>query len=407
MTGWGPYVVVLAVSAATTLVATGAWRWLAVRRRLVVPPDERKIHAVPLATLGGVGMLAGFGVGLLWAWGSGDFAEVFGASTEPLGVALAVLVIHGVGAIDEVRKCLGSPSYLHDGVSAPAKMAGMVLAGSIMSIAGVTILHFRVPFGESLGFGDLFVLSPDLSALVTVVWVLGMANAINFIDGLDGLAAGIVAIASAAFFLYSDLLAGEGLIDPGNLGPLLSVIVLGMCLGFLPWNVHPAKIMMGDNGALMLGLLMAAATISVGGRSSDPFSGQAYFFYAPLFIPLVILGVPIIDTAASIIRRAIKGGSPAAADKGHLHHRLIRLGHGQWRSVAILWTWTALLSGFVLYPAYSGRGNAVVPFGIGALALALYTLLHPGVRAARAAANGDASSSEVDEPVRSEAPDGD
>ncbi|QGG94594.1 glycosyltransferase family 4 protein [Actinomarinicola tropica] len=389
MTGWGPYGVVLAATALTTLVATGVWRWFAVRRRLVVPPDERKVHAVPTATLGGIGMLVGFGVGLLVAWGTGDFAEVFGASTEPLGVALAVVVIHGVGAIDEVRKSMGSPSYLHDGLSAPAKMAGMVLAGSILSIAGVTVLHFRVPFGESLGFGDLLVLSPDLSALVTVLWVLGMANAINFIDGLDGLAAGIVAIASGAFFLYADLLSDEGLIDGTNIGPLLAVIVLGMCVGFLPWNVHPAKIFMGDNGALMLGLLMAAATISVGGRSSDPFSGQTFFFYAPLFIPLVILGVPIVDTAASIIRRALRGSSPAAADKDHLHHRLMRLGHGQWRSVVILWLWTALLSGVVLYPAYTGEGNAVVPFGVAALGLALYTLFHPGVRAARAAAADD------------------
>jgi UDP-GlcNAc:undecaprenyl-phosphate GlcNAc-1-phosphate transferase len=397
VTGWGPYGVVLAVTTVATIVATGAWRWFAVRRRLVVPPDERKVHEVPLATLGGVGMLVGFGAGMLWAWASGDFAQVFGASTEPLGVFLAVLVVHSVGAADEVRKCLGSPSYLHDGLSAPAKLAGMVLAGSILSIAGVTILHFRVPFGESLGFGDLLVLSPDLSALVTVVWVIGMANAINLIDGLDGLAAGIVAIASGAFFLYSDLLADEGLIDAGNMGGLLSVVVLGMCLGFLPWNVHPAKIIMGDNGALMLGLLMAAATISVGGRSADPFSGQAYFFYAPLFIPLVILGVPILDTAASIIRRTLKGGSFAVADKGHLHHRLMRLGHGQWRSVLILWAWTALLSGFVLYPAYTGSGNAIVPFGIGALGLALYTLFHPGVRAARAAAANGAGASATDD----------
>jgi UDP-GlcNAc:undecaprenyl-phosphate GlcNAc-1-phosphate transferase len=268
-------------------------------------------------------------------------------------------------------------------------MAGMVLAGTILSIAGVTILHFRVPFGEVFGFGDLFVLSPDLSALITVIWVLGMANAINFIDGLDGLAAGIVAIASAAFFLYAELLTDQGLIDATNIGPLLAVVALGMCVGFLPWNVHPAKIIMGDNGALMLGLLMAAATISVGGRSAEPYSGQAFFFYAPLFIPLVILGVPIFDTAVSILRRARKRMSPAAADKDHLHHRLMRLGHGQRRSVAILWAWTALLSAFVLYPAYTGEGNGLVPLGIAALALVLYTLFHPGVRATRAAANGE------------------
>jgi UDP-GlcNAc:undecaprenyl-phosphate/decaprenyl-phosphate GlcNAc-1-phosphate transferase len=384
VSGLGAYGVVLAVTVTTTFVATGLWRRVALRHNLVHAPDERRVHSVATPTLGGVSMLAGFLAGMATAWAMGAFSDVFSASTEPFGLVIAVLVMHAVGAVDEVRKSPVGPTYLHDGLSAPAKMAGMVLAGSILSLACVTILHFRVPFGESIGVGDLFVLSPDLSALITVVWVLGMANAVNFIDGLDGLAAGIMAIAATAFFFYSDLLVSEGLISSGNMGPLVAVIVAGMCIGFLPWNVHPAKIFMGDNGALMLGLLMAASTISVGGRSDDPFSGQAFFFYAPLFIPLVILGVPIIDTAASIIRRAAKRTSPAHADKDHLHHRLMRLGHGQWRSVAILWTWTALLSGFVLYPAYTGQGNAVVPFGIAALALALYTLFHPGVRRARA-----------------------
>lgn len=389
MSGYGAYGVVLGVTVATTFVATGLWRIVALRRNYVHAPDERRVHTRITPTLGGVGMLAGFVVGMATAWSMGAFSDVFSATTEPLGLVLAVLVMHAVGAVDEVRKSPGGSTYLHDGLSAPAKMAGMVLAGSILSLAGVTILHFRVPFGEVLGLGDLFVLSPDLSALLTVVWVLGMANAINFIDGLDGLAAGIVAIAAGAFFLYSDLLVSEGLITSANMGPLVAVLVLGMCLGFLPWNVHPARIFMGDNGALMLGLLMAASTISVGGRSDDPFSGQAFFFYAPLFIPLVILGVPIIDTAVSIVRRAIRRSNPTIADKDHLHHRLVRLGHGQWRSVVILWTWTALLSGFVLYPAYTGQGNAVMPFAVGALALALYTLFHPGVRRARAESNAD------------------
>jgi UDP-GlcNAc:undecaprenyl-phosphate/decaprenyl-phosphate GlcNAc-1-phosphate transferase len=393
VSGHAAHGVVFAVTAMVTVVATGLWRRVALRRDLVHAPGGRRAHDVATPTLGGVGMLAGFLAGMGVAWSMTEFSDVFGASTEPLGLVLAVLVMHAVGAVDEVRKSPAGPAYLHDGLSAPAKTAGMVLSASILSLAGITILHFRVPFGESLGLGDLFVLSPDLSFLVTVIWVLGMATAINYIDGLDGLAAGIVLIASVAFYLYSDLLRSEGLIAPGNIGPMVAVIVAGMCVGFLPWNVHPAKIFMGDNGALMIGLLMAAATISVGGRSDDPFSGQAFFFYAPLFIPIVILGVPIIDTAFSIVRRAAKGASPAAADKDHLHHRLMRLGHGQWRSVLILWGWTALLSGFVLYPVYTGEGNAVVPFGVGALALALYTLFHPGVREARKGATVPAGES--------------
>lgn len=143
---------------------------------------------------------------------------------------------------------------------------------------------------------------------------------------------------------------------------------------------------MGDGGALMLGLLLAASTMAVGGQSDDPFSGQAWFFFAPLVIPIVILGVPILDTLMAIVRRATRRSGVATADKEHLHHRLMRLGHGQRRSVLILWTWTALLSGLALYPVYTGKGDAIVPLGLAALALLLYTVFHPQVRRSRNAA---------------------
>lgn len=159
-----------------------------------------------------------------------------------------------------------------------------------------------------------------------------------------------------------------------------------MCLGFLPFNVHQAKIFMGDSGALLLGQLMAVSTAVVGGRvtpdvsAGTAASGQTYFFFAPLFIPLVVLGVPIIDLLFAVIRRAARRKGFSTADKGHLHHRLMALGHGHRRSVTILWLWTALLSGLVLYPTYSGRGNGLVPFGIAALGLLLFTVLHPSTR---------------------------
>jgi UDP-GlcNAc:undecaprenyl-phosphate GlcNAc-1-phosphate transferase len=140
---------------------------------------------------------------------------------------------------------------------------------------------------------------------------------------------------------------------------------------------------MGDSGALLLGLLMAASTMVVGGRRDLDFSGQTFFFFAPLVIPLLILGVPILDTVLAIVRRATRRTGVATADKDHLHHRLMRLGHGQRRSVLILWAWTALLSGLVLYPTYTGTGDALVPLGILAAGLLLYTLFHPGIREAR------------------------
>jgi UDP-GlcNAc:undecaprenyl-phosphate GlcNAc-1-phosphate transferase len=373
----GDYAIVFAASLLTTLALTPVVRRFAVRHGILVPPGERRVHERPTPNVGGIAMVIGFLVAMGVAWASGRFTDVFRSSTAPLGVIAASLLIFAVGLIDELRKVHG------EGVSAPAKLAGMVLAGSVLSLAGVSTIFFRVPF---LG---VFSLTPDLSAFITVVWVVGMANAINLIDGLDGLAAGVTAIAAGCFFAYGLRLDDAGVLAPGNIGPLLAVIVLGMCLGFLPYNFYPARIFMGDCGALLLGLLMAASTMSVGGSTDAEFSGSSYFFFAPLFIPLVILGVPIIDTAFAIVRRATRRAGVATADKEHLHHRLMRLGHGQRRSVLILWAWTALLSGMVLYPTYTGRGDALVPIGIAGLGLALFTVFHPGARLARAEQNGD------------------
>jgi UDP-GlcNAc:undecaprenyl-phosphate GlcNAc-1-phosphate transferase len=360
------YVVVLVATVLTTLVLTPVVRRLAVRVGAVVKPDERRVHEQPTPTLGGVAMFAGLLVGMVVAWRLDAFGEVFSGSTEPIGVVIAATLIIAVGVIDDLRE-----------VSAPAKVAGIVVAASVLVIAGISILVLRIPFQGT------FLLSADWSYLLSVLWVLGMTNAINLIDGLDGLAAGIVAIAAGTFFLYALQLGDAGLLQAGNVGPLLAVIVLGMCVGFLPWNVHPAKIFMGDGGALLLGLLMAASTMVVGGRTDQPFSGQSFFFFAPLIIPLLILGVPVLDTVLAIVRRATRRTGLATADKDHLHHRLMRLGHGHGRSVLILWAWTALLSGFVLYPTYSGRGNGIVPLGIAALLLLLVTVLHPTWRASR------------------------
>ncbi|HMC52083.1 MAG TPA: MraY family glycosyltransferase, partial [Acidimicrobiales bacterium] len=205
----------------------------------------------------------------------------------------------------------------------------------------------------------------------------------------DGLAAGIVAIAAGAFFVYGDRLGNVGLLSPGNVGPLLAIITCGVCLGFLPHNFHRrgglgrpsgARIIMGDAGSMLLGLLMAASTMVVGGRTADQFSGQTYFFFAPLFIPFFILGVPMLDTAFALVRRAARRRRVSEADKDHLHHRLMRLGHGHRRAVVILWLWTAILSGLVLFPTFTNTGNAVIPFAVAGLGVALYTYFHPGVR---------------------------
>lgn len=339
-------------------------------------------------------MFLGFAAAMLLAWRMDRFSLVFDSNSEPLGILLAAAIVFATGLIDDVRE-----------LSSPAKITGTVIAGLVLVWFGATMFYFRVPFL------DVFVLSDEWIPIITVLWLVGMTQAINLIDGLDGLAAGIVAIAAAAFFLYSRRLDDLGVLAQPNVGPLVAVIAFGVCLGFLPHNFNPAKIFMGDSGALLLGLLMAVSTSVVGGRA-DPNNeaytpGQTYFFLAPLFIPLFILGVPILDTAFAIVRRAAKRQGVATADKGHLHHRLMEMGHGQRRSVLILWLWTTLLSGFVLYPIFTEARTALIPIGTAAIVLGLYTVLHPEVRRQRRTSNAEAEPSDDEQPAGGESADGD
>jgi UDP-GlcNAc:undecaprenyl-phosphate GlcNAc-1-phosphate transferase len=369
-----PYLVVMAVAVVATAIAVPPLRVLSRRTGVLAQPGDRTVHATPTPILGGTALFFGLLAALAVASQMSDFRPVFDAPGNVLGVVAAATIIWLTGLIDDIRD-----------VSAPAKLAGMVLAGSMLTLVGLTIIYFRVPF---LGFT---VLPPDMSALITVLWVVGMANAVNLIDGLDGLAAGIVAIGAGSFFLYGWRLLDVGVIDPANVGPLIAIITAGVCLGFLPFNFNPASIFMGDSGALLLGLLLAASTIAVGGQSDDPFSGQSWFFFAPLVIPLVILGVPLFDLVFAVIRRATKRQGVATADKQHLHHRLMNLGHGHRRTVVILWAWTAVLSCFVLIPAFTSRGNGIVPSGLVALALLLFTLFAPRFGRANGATATDGS----------------
>jgi UDP-GlcNAc:undecaprenyl-phosphate GlcNAc-1-phosphate transferase len=363
MADFGGYFIVGGSAMAATLITTPIVRSVARKRNWVAMPSERKVHKVPTPDVGGLAMFVGVLVALFVAWQMDRFSLLFNGNSEPLGVMLAAAVMLGVGTRDDIKE-----------VSAPARVLTTVFAGMILVWFGVTMFYFRVPF---LG---VIQVSSDWVAIVTVVWLLVMVQAINLIDGLDGLAAGIVAIGSTAFFIYSQHLSGLGLMSEPNIGPLIAAITVGVCVGFLPYNFNGASIFMGDGGAYLLGLLMAVSTSVVGGRA-DPttqaFSGQTYFFLAPLAIPIIILGVPIFDVAFAIVRRLINRQGFAIADRGHLHHRLINLGHGPRRAVAILWLWTALLSAFVLYPAFNKSATNFAPFGLFGLVLFLYTVLHP------------------------------
>ncbi len=369
------YIIVFAVAAIATWLATFAVRSVAKRRSLLVMPDDRRVHERPTPTAGGAGMYFGMLVAVATASQLHAFGPVFQGSSAPLGVVLAATVIFAVGLVDDVRE-----------MSPPAKMAGQVLAGTVLYFFGVELLYFHVPLAQTT-----LVLSPDLEVLATVLWVVIMANALNFIDGLDGLAAGIVAIGAAAFFVYSHQLGVVGNVSPSSAGAgaLIAVVAAGVCIGFLPHNFYPAKIFMGDAGSMLLGLLIAASTLAVVGQDPYEFSGRTYFFFAPILIPFFILGIPLLDTAFAIVRRAGQRTSPAVADLNHLHHRLMRLGHGHRPAVVILWLWTALLSGIVLWPGLTNSHNEIPPIAVGGLSILLYTLFAPRGRAALAGADSN------------------
>ena len=362
------YLIVGASAAVATAGATKAVEILAHKKGWLAEPDERRLHPIATPNVGGLAFLVGLIAALLLASRMDRFSSVISGNSELVGVLIAAVLITVLGFLDDIRE-----------LSPPMKVTGVVAVGIVLVWFGVTMFYFRLPFL------DVFVLSNDWIPLFTVVWLLGMTQAINLIDGLDGLATGIVAIAAGSFFVYSKHLGDLGPLAEPNIGPLISIITLGICIGFLPFNFNPAKIFMGDCGALMLGLLMAIATSVVGGRAdpqSQNFSGQTYFFIAPLFIPLLILGVPLFDVVFAIFRRTINRQGFATADRGHLHHRLIALGHGPRRAVVILWAWTALLSAVALYPALSSSSPNFLPLIAVAVILALFTVLHPRLRRA-------------------------
>ncbi|HEX2782257.1 MAG TPA: MraY family glycosyltransferase [Ilumatobacteraceae bacterium] len=381
------YLFVGLIAAVATFVCTPIVGWFARRVGWVAEPGDRRIHKVATPDVGGIAMFVGLVAAFAAARLNDRFDSIFARNTdEPRGLLLAAALMFLVGLIDDIRE-----------ISAPAKVIGTIAAAGVLTYYGVTMFYFRVPFL------DVFTVSDDWLLLITVIWLLGMTQAINLIDGLDGLAAGIVAIGALAFFIYSVRLGDPTirLLPSPSIGPLVAIITVGICVGFLPHNFNPARIFMGDGGALLLGLLLAVSTSVVGGRvdpSLQGYAGQTYFFLAPLFIPLFILGVPILDTLFAIIRRATRRQSVATADKRHLHHRLMEMGHGQRRSVVILWAWTALLSAFVLYPVLTQSFVSYIPIGAAMLGLVLYTLFHPQIRKNRSAA--DVSSLETEDVSR-------
>lgn len=332
------YVLIAVVAAVVTFVMTPAVRWAAIRFGAVTPVRGRDVHSVPIPRLGGVGMLIGLAAAELVASRLPYLGGLFHNAeqrTELLGLLGSAVLISILGAIDDFRD-----------LDPLTKIAGTALAAGVLTFSGVQML--MVPFA-----GAYTVFPQPVLVGLTVFIVLATTQAVNFADGLDGLAAGMVAIASVAFFLWLYSWSAHVDSDVFSTPAFMAAATVGVCVGFLPHNFHPARLFMGDAGALLLGLLMAATTISFTGNldpSNAPTQRSATVAaWMPLAVPMLIIAVPVLDVLLAFRRR---GWRFWKADAKHLHHRLLAMGHPHRQAVVILYLWSAAVAGGVLAFAY-------------------------------------------------------
>ncbi|MFF8093825.1 MraY family glycosyltransferase [Streptomyces sp. NPDC016675] len=332
------YLLTLCVTAAVTYLLTGPVRKFAIVAGAMPEIRARDVHREPTPRLGGIAMFFGLCAGLLVADHLTNLSEVFENSNEPRALLSGAALIWLIGVLDDKFE-----------IDALIKLGGQMIAAGVMVVQGLTILWIPVP-----GVGNV-ALTQWQGTLLTVALVVITINAVNFVDGLDGLAAGTVCIAAAAFFMYAYRIWYSYGIEAAAPATLFAAILMGMCLGFLPHNMHPARIFMGDSGSMLIGLVLAAGAISVTGQV-DPdamrlFSGserntvhQMVPVYIPLLMPLTIIAIPAADLILAIVRRTWRGQSPFAADRGHLHHRLLEIGHSHSRAVLIMYFFSALIA---------------------------------------------------------------
>jgi UDP-GlcNAc:undecaprenyl-phosphate/decaprenyl-phosphate GlcNAc-1-phosphate transferase len=336
------YVLTLLAAAAVTYLLTPLVRRFAIAVGAMHAARDRDVHMVPTPLLGGFAMYAGLGAGLIVASQLPGLSSVFAETNMAKGLLLAGGLLVVMGFVDD-----------RWGMGVISKLAGQVAAGVILVWSGAEVTWLPAPNSGTLG------LTSDQQIALTILVVVVTINAVNFIDGLDGLAAGIVGIGAIAFFAYYYTLTHRlGL--PEQTGPALaSAILAGICLGFLPHNYHPARIFMGDTGAMLIGLLLAYVPIS-SLANLDPVSlttraarhaGTVNRFgeILPLLLPAAILLIPYTDLLMAVFRRTRAGMSPFAPDRKHLHHRMLDIGHSHRSSVLIMYLWAALFAGSVVW----------------------------------------------------------
>ena len=301
----------LLISAAVSFGITPIVKRMAYKVGAVdVPKDARRMHSVPIPRLGGLAIAIAFLLTVLL------FANV---DEQMRGILLGAVVILVLGVLDD---CLTLRAWF--------KFLVQIFAAYLVTSHGCTIRYFSNPI-----------------VTITIVWIVAITNAVNFIDGLDGLAVGVSAI-SAATLLVIALLVAES-----NIAIVVAAL-LGACLGFLPYNFNPAKIFMGDTGSTFLGFILASLSIQ------GMFKLYAIISFA---VPFLMLGIPIFFFFFAIIRRLAKHQNPMKADRGHIHHRLIDMGFSQKQAVAITYMLTAMLGLAAVVLTSSGEGRALILIG--------------------------------------------
>jgi UDP-GlcNAc:undecaprenyl-phosphate GlcNAc-1-phosphate transferase len=364
------YMLVGLTTAVLTFLSTGIVRRLAIRWGAVAHPRQRDVHTVPIPRMGGLAMYIGVCGGMLLAHQLPVLRRAFEYSLDPVAILLGGGLIMVIGMLDD--------RYELDSLT---KFAGQTTCAGILVLLGLQWIILWVPWGGDGAGGSLLILDQNQGAILTVLLVVTMVNAMNFVDGLDGLASGvglISAIATCAFSLHLlDQSGGDVLYYPPA---LIAATLAGACLGFLPHNFQPAKIFMGDSGSMLIGLMMAAASTSASGKVQSLDGAETIALLSPLLVVAAVLFVPVLDLLMAVVRRTRKGLSPFHADKMHLHHRLLEIGHSQRRAVLLIYLWAAVLAFGTVALSLFDAFAVVWGIGIGLL-IALVVSVVPRLRA--------------------------
>lgn len=365
------YLLVAAVAVGVT--AAMSYVVLRIARRFQLAPElrARDVHQAPTPRLGGVAMFFGLIAAFAVASTQEEFAVLSSAGAEVWALLGACLLIAVVGVLDDLLD-----------LDWMIKLGAQLIAAGILAWSGVQIVS--LPIGDTLVIG-----SPTVNFVLTVLLIALVMNAVNFVDGLDGLVAGVAIIASGTFFIYTLILnAQAGRVQSVTFASLIALVLVGICVGFMPFNWHRAKMFMGDTGALLVGLLMATSTVSVTGELNPAALDVKLVIasYIPIILPFAVLALPLADFSLAVLRRLRAGKSPFTADRQHLHHRLLDMGHSPVQAVLIFYLGTAVLSsaGLLVFTLQSFVVPTVVLMVGGALTLCVLLVPVSTLRAAMA-----------------------